>query len=296
MVVLTFSVGCYYHFSLSGFPRTFIIEWHYRLHASMCKHNRSFAAGEHGLRRNRKGMFDSFFTWLRFLPLRPCSARNGSRRYSGCYLDGKAVYYYDEAGDERIYEGKFCFTRTYYSHQHGKVADSAAGRFRHGMKNGKWIIRRRRRGERRVLVVDYADGIHNGLYSYKSVCRSHSSWFRDDDTWFFVLMRDGLPVGETRGDFGGEIFTGRFDEEGRPDGVWKMDLSGTSACRIDCEVWEHGIRKETYTINSSTGVRSASSCQISAFIISFVYRECLPMETLVEKGSSVWKGNVRHCR
>lgn len=45
---------------------------------------------------------------------------NGRRCYSGVYHDGRAVYFYDDSGNGRIYGGKFWFSRMTYVQSKGQ--------------------------------------------------------------------------------------------------------------------------------------------------------------------------------
>ncbi len=157
-------------------------------------------------------------------------------------------------------------------------------------KHGRWKFHHKRHGSNKLLYVDYFEGRHNGIYKYKS---SGKNGRNAVDNLLLVEMSDGHPCGAINGHFSGEIFTGRCDAEGRPDGTWTMDLSHTPECRTDYEVWDHGHLTESYTIDLTTGTRKSNDNSILAFLRSFVYYECLPIERLITKGSIAWRGNFK---
>lgn len=240
----------------------------------------------------RKNMFDTLSRQFKELLKFPFihKIRNGSKHYAGRYLDGKAYYYYDERADGRVYEGSFYYLGKYYYHPHGKTTDYVSGTYLHSSKHGRWKFHHKRHGSNKLLYVDYFEGRHNGIYKYKSSGKNGRNGI---DNLLLVEMSDGHPCGAINGHFSGEIFTGRCDSEGCPDGTWTMDLSHTPECRIDYEVWDHGHLIESYTIDLTTGTRKSNDNSILAFLRSFVYYECLPMERLITKGSIAWRGNFK---
>ena len=216
---------------------------------------------------------------------------NGGKCYAGRYRSGRAVYFYDEAADGRLYRGKFWFSRKYYSPPSGKTKETATGRFNANIKEGRWTFTNRTHGVSRKLVVDYAGGHHRGWYSYHSVCHPHIFGFKTSATTLRLTMTGGHPVGDIVCVLDGCMLTGRCDSDGRPDGLWKMDLGKTDACRTDYEEWEHGVCKSSYSIDEATGLRTYTKNQIPDIVKRLVYSECMPLERLVNKGSSVWDGN-----
>ena len=214
---------------------------------------------------------------------------NGSKHYAGKYLDGKAHYYYNENADGRIYEGSFYYLGKYYYHPYGKATDYVSGTYLHNSKHGRWKFHHKRRGSNKLLYVDYFEGRHNGIYRYKSSGNSNRN---AADNTLIIEMSDGHPCGAITGNFSGEILTGHCDSEGRPDGIWTIDLSKTSLCRMDYEKWDHGVMTEAYSEDLTTGNRTHSSeSTILPFLKNFIYYDCLPLERLITKGSIQWRGH-----
>lgn len=222
------------------------------------------------------------------------SGSNGEFFYSGPYHDGKAAYHYYKSGDVRVYSGEFVFTRSYYNYPQGKTSEKTKGHFLDDKKEGRWEYRVRKRKMKRTLAVDYTKGCQNGLYSYRSVCRSRTIDMWNGETSLSVSMNNGHPVGKIEGHFDKEIFYGYFDDDGCPDGKWMLDMSRTSSHLIEYEVWSHGRLQDTYSIDMSTGARKKSQIHLLEFIMNFIYSECRPLESFIKKGSEVWNGDIRY--
>lgn len=222
------------------------------------------------------------------------SGSNGEFFYSGPYHDGKAAYHYYKSGDVRVYSGEFVFTRSYYNYPQGKTSEKTKGHFLDDKKEGRWEYRVRNRKMKRTLAVDYTKGCQNGLYSYRSVCRSRTIDMWNGETSLSVSMNNGHPVGKIEGHFDKEIFYGYFDDDGCPDGKWMLDMSRTRSHLIEYEVWSHGRLQDTYSIDMSTGARKKSQIHLLEFIMNFIYSECRPLESFVKKGSGVWNGDIRY--
>ena len=171
---------------------------------------------------------------------------NGSKCYAGRYHSGHAVYFYDNLPDGRLYRGKFWFSRRYYNHPLGVATETATGSFNNGAKEGRWTFCNKSHGLYKKLTIEYAGGHHRGLYSYKAVCRLHTPGFNAGVTTLCLNMGCGHPTGSVRLSTGNYIITGNYDDDGRPDGLWKADMTKTDACRTDFEEWEHGVCKASY--------------------------------------------------
>lgn len=62
-------------------------------------------------------MSGKFSEWVRGQFFRIGIGHAGRFRYTGDYLDGKAVYYYDmDLGDRRVYEGLFRYVKKAYDY------------------------------------------------------------------------------------------------------------------------------------------------------------------------------------
>lgn len=105
-------------------------------------------------------------------------------------------------------------------------------------------------------------------------------------------MGCGHPTGSVRLSTGNYIITGNYDDDGRPDGLWKADMTKTDACRTDFEEWEHGVCKASYSIDEATGKRIETKDQMPYIVARLVYSECMPLEKVMPKGSSVWDGRL----
>ena len=225
------------------------------------------------------------------LPM-PSVHGNGGKCYAGRYHSGHAVYFYDNLPDGRLYRGKFWFSRRYYNHPLGVATETATGSFNNGAKEGRWTFCNKSHGLYKKLTIEYAGGHHRGLYSYKAVCRLHTPGFNAGVTTLCLNMGCGHPTGSVRLSTGNYIITGNYDDDGRPDGLWKADMTKTDACRTDFEEWEHGVCKASYSIDEATGKRIETKDQMPYMVARLVYSECMPLEKVMPKGSSVWDGRL----
>ena len=208
------------------------------------------------------------------------TGRNGRCCYYGRYKDGEVVYFYDEADGGRVYHGEFWFTRTVLIQPFGLCVDTARGRYAGGRKEGRWLFKHDGNGVRRRLEVHYTGGRRDGLYSYKSSCGHRAVDFFAGETRLYVNMAGGRPVGKIAGRFGAERYSGCYDSDGKPDGLWTLDASRTARCRVDYELWEHGLMKDSYSVDVSTGRKSAATDKIADFVTGFIGRECKPLESM----------------
>ena len=211
---------------------------------------------------------------------------NGSNCYAGRYHGGRAVYFYAGSECDRVYNGRYWVKRESDTMPLGYVRETACGYFGNDMKNGRWKFTNKAKGVNRTLVAVFSDGKYEGGYSYKAVSRSRTLNFKTGSTTLRLTMSAGTPVGGVEGNFYGKILSGRYDESGRPDGLWLMDKTKIGACRKDFELWEHGVCRESYSIDESTGERTRHDHQMPDMVMNIVNREGRSLERLVSKGSS----------
>ena len=213
---------------------------------------------------------------------------NGKRCYSGFYNNGHAVYFYDLCSGNRIYNGKFWYKRKSYNNPSGRLLETAIGYFKNNKKNGKWEFTQKSKGLNKKLIASFTDGKHEGIYNYKAVCHSRTFNFKTGKTTLKLRMSAELPVGEVKGYFYGEKLTGHYDNAGRPDGLWQMDRTKTACCIKDFEIWEHGICKESYSVDESTGEKTRTRSQIPELVANIIYKEGSYMERLTNKKSTTY--------
>lgn len=238
-------------------------------------------------------MFRTFLERLDSLMFRFRRASSGRYRYSGSYLDGRASYYYDtDSTGCRVYEGPFRYTKEVYDYSVGKTLYEVKGSFCNNKRNGRWSFSRKNQHGKRILYIDYVNGMQSGCYVYKSDECSNGMLHNSGAAYLSLSMRNGKPVGDVSGCFGKCILTAVFDDAGLPDGKWIMDMSASGACRIDHEIWNHGTLVDAYSVDISTGDRLVPSERIEPFVRSFVYGYCAPLEGLLEKGTDVWHWEV----
>lgn len=208
---------------------------------------------------------------------------NGKSSYAGRYHDGRAIYFYDNSNGNRVYNGRFWIKRESYSLPLGSSFETAKGCFHNDKKNGKWKFSNKTKGLHKILIADYSDGRYEGLYFYKSVCHSRMFNFMTGTTILRMQMSDGIPVGDVIGNFCGEELSGHYDSNGCPDGLWKMDRTKKGLCYNDYELWEHGVCKESYSIDESTGEKTKNRNQLPNLVMNILYKEGSHFEHLTKK-------------
>ncbi|MCD8290389.1 MAG: hypothetical protein LUC91_02680 [Prevotella sp.] len=224
--------------------------------------------------------------------MRPKSGKYGNHCYSGRYHGGRVTYYYDDSEIERIYQGKYRYSRKSYEGSLEKTTIRACGNFDEDLKSGRWKYQSKRKREKKVLIIDYERGIYNGVYIYKSWKGMTFLGWKKRSKRLSMRMHNGHPIGEIKGNLGRDKFKGNFDEEGNPHGLWVMDIK-TDGNKTCYEEWEHGDRKEFYSISRHSGNRIESDPKITVIIENFIYRECTNLERIEPKGCALWKGNFK---
>lgn len=216
----------------------------------------------------------------------------GSQHYSGSYHGGKARFYFDQRDGRRVYHGLFAFKTRYYKHPIGKIKSTARGVFVDGARDGRWEFTRVDRDTNQKLVVNYSLGKHEGDYFYRSEPQSKFSKRYSSFVSLSVTMRGGRPFGVIEWCSDNETLSGSYDEEGKPHGRWKLESPPGRAKETEHEVWEHGLLVEKYCYDHTQKIRIESRTRLFDFIRSFVYGECMPLETLTDKGAKAWTGDV----
>ena len=210
---------------------------------------------------------------------------NGGCRYSGDYHDGKAVYYYDDSSDGRIYNGSFRFSRKYYVLPQGKVVETAIGCFAGDMKEGEWRFSKKSRDVKSVLTVEYAAGLRSGCYYYRSVCSSRAFVSGGSDILLRMRVENNHPVDAVECVFDYGRLTGGYDSEGRPDGSWTLVPVKKGGTKTYYEVWEHGECRSSYAYDNSTGRKVEARQSMPELVAGIVRRECLSLEKIMFKGA-----------
>ena len=229
-------------------------------------------------------MLDLLIRRLRMSSSAPRGCTNGRRCYSGRYRNGKAVYFYNESDNRRIYCGRFWFRRKNQSPPHGRTVETVSGCFADNRRTGKWHFSKKSHGYRQKLVAEYVSGGRNGAYRYTAVCWQHSLGVTPGLTSMRMTMADNHPAGSIECRIGKEKITGGYDGDGRPDGVWMMDSTKTETYKTFHEKWKHGVCVESYSYDDSTGERIAVRSQLPDIVTSMIMGECRPLESIIKRG------------
>ena len=101
---------------------------------------------------------------------------------------------------------------------------------------------------------------------------------------FLYTGNDGIVMGQG-------VFSGQTDEEGLADGTWKLTMKlSDGSTLVFYDKWEHGVIKECYYINNTTGDKEKINGGIPSVIYDVVRTPC-QLERLIDRGSDEpWEG------
>ena len=232
----------------------------------------------------------------------------GLKTYSGPYRANahfllgtqKATYTYKNAEDgTRIYEGNF----TYSCITNPKLYLKVTGRFHDDFKEGLWTYIDKSTSETKTLKINFKEGYRNGIYEYTYTTRGTVK------ESLKATMKDGVMIGPVSGhvvqydyQFGGSrgvmgkgIFCGQTDEEGLADGSWKLTMKlGDGSTRVFYDKWDHGVKKESYYIDDTTGDKEDIGGGGRPYVICDIVAEApCQMEWWIDRGSDrPWQGTL----
>lgn len=228
----------------------------------------------------------------------------GLKTYSGAYranahfLFGtqKATYTYKNAEDgTRIYEGNFTYSCTTNPNLYKKVT----GRFHDDCKEGLWTYIDKS-SETKTLKINFKEGYRNGIYEYTYT--TSKGTIKES---LKATMKNGVMVGPVSGravqyvyEYGSRsvmgqgVFSGQTDEDGLADGTWKLTMKlGDGSTRVFYDKWEHGVIKESYYIDDTTGDKENINGGIPSVISDIVMSTPSGMERMIDRGSEKpWEG------
>lgn len=227
------------------------------------------------------------------------------KTYSGAYRANahlllgtqKATYTYKNAEDgTRIYEGSFAYSCTSRPNLYTKVT----GHFHDDCKEGLWTYTDKS-SETKTLKINFKEGYRNGIYEYTYT--TSKGTIKES---LKATMKNGVMVGPVSGravqydyEYGGSrivmgqgVFSGQTDEDGLADGTWKLTMKlGDGSTRVFYDKWEHGVIKECYYIDDTTGDKENINGGIPSVIVDIVSNAPCQMENLIDRGSDrPWQG------
>lgn len=231
----------------------------------------------------------------------------GLKTYSGPYRANahfllgtqKATYTYKNAEDgTRIYEGNF----TYSCITNPKLYLKVTGRFHDDCKEGLWTYIDKSTSETKTLKINFKEGYRNGIYEYTYTSKGTIK------ESLKATMKDGVMVGPvsghavqyvfqggSQGVMGKGVFSGQTDEDGLADGSWKLTMKlGDGSTRVFYDKWEHGVIKESYYIDDTTGDKEdIKEGGIPYVICDIVTDAPCKMEWWIDRGSDKpWQGTL----
>lgn len=229
----------------------------------------------------------------------------GLKTYSGVYRANahfllgtqKATYTYKNAEDgTRIYQGNFTWSCISSQTLYKKIA----GRFHDDCKEGLWTYIDKAPSETKTLKINFKEGYRNGIYEYTYT--TSKGMVKES---LKTTMKNGIMVGPIsgrtvqyvyqhgdRGVMGQGVFSGQTDEDGLADGSWKLTMKlGDGSTREFYDKWEHGVIKECYYIDSTTGDKENIDGGIPSVISDIVRNAPYQLEKMIDRGSDrPWEG------
>ena len=152
------------------------------------------------------------------------------------------------------------------------------------------------------MKINFKEGYRNGIYEYTYTSKGTIK------ESLKATMKDGVMVGPvsghavqyvfqggSQGVMGKGVFSGQTDEDGLADGSWKLTMKlGDGSTRVFYDKWEHGVIKESYYIDDTTGDKEdIKEGGIPYVICDIVTDAPCKMEWWIDRGSDKpWQGTL----
>jgi hypothetical protein len=163
----------------------------------------------------------------------------GHEFYSGEFGRGEADYVYIQTPEGHVLDGDF----QYQCYIDDDSYERAEGEFEQNAKSGYWSLYSKTIDGHSQVRAFFVGGVLSGdlLFSMLDTTRNVAA-----DLTLSVF--DGEICGRITGHMaGGGIFSGLCDDNGYPDGVWKLEMKeGRKTVLTQREVWSHGRLIEAY--------------------------------------------------
>ena len=205
----------------------------------------------------------------------------GHNYYKGKYRDGDAAFTYLDSNDTILFDGMFRFTRN-----RGGRKLMAKGSYAGDLKDGEWSMSRK--SNNRVLWTEafFSEGRLTG----ELFCHSEEQMISGYRSQIVVVyVKNGFATGQVTGNINGGLLTGQLDEAGYPDGYWSLTFSneadnGNSS--IECEKWEHGVLRSSWTKNLYSTKRTYRHVGIFQHVEYLLKAEVQPLLNLIHHGAT----------
>jgi hypothetical protein len=169
----------------------------------------------------------------------------GHKFYSGEFGRGEADYVYIQKSESEEHELDGSFQ--YECYIDDDSYERAEGEFDHDIKSGHWSMYYKTIDGHSNMRAYFVDGVLHGDVLFSMLDTTHDV---NADLSFSVF--DCEIGGRISGHLPeGGIFTALCDDNGYPDGVWKVEMkAGRKTVLTKQEVWNHGHLVEAYEEDS----------------------------------------------
>lgn len=211
----------------------------------------------------------------------------GHQMYFGKYHDGDVECEYVSQNDEKIFDGPFKYEYKYGSMFSDKGYEKAEGTFKMNRKDGLWKMEYHSNMRDRQAVVDFVNGRVQGKVNYRCVERDYLG--RANTTVLAFSVNEGHVMGEISGSINGKKFEGLCDEDGRPDGQWKLTAQSddNTLSHVDCEMWSHGKLLNSYSEMTKNKNKTELHPYVRKTFSEIINNDLMDMLFIVRRGTHI---------
>jgi hypothetical protein len=211
----------------------------------------------------------------------------GHQLLVGKYHDGNVRCEYILQNEEKVFDGPFSYEYKYGSLFSDKGYERADGTFNMNRKQGHRKMEYHLKQRDRVLVVNFEKGRVEGEVDYR--CAERDYMGRTTSTAAIFSMHNGRVVGEVHGMLRGKKFKGSCDDNGCPDGEWKIEATSedNTLSHIDCEMWSHGKLLSSYSEMTQKKTKSNLHPYLLKTFSELINGDLLDMLFMVRRGTHI---------
>ena len=204
----------------------------------------------------------------------------GHEFYSGDYHSGHMNCVYIPDGENKVFDGPFEYEHLF----DGGGYEKAKGQYDHNRKDGDWVFELQGHSKTRRLYAQFDQGIVHGELEFE--CKE-GGFLKSVTTSLGMSVEDSVIKGKFVGTMNGGEIVGYCDEQGRPEGKWKLTYAeedGTAKALV--EVWDHGVMTDSYEETlGKYGKKSKKPVGLLNRLNYILDEDCLPLLFMVQRGT-----------
>ena len=211
--------------------------------------------------------------------------KQGLKFYQGKYAHGQACFTYREGLNAYLYEGEFFYEHRYQNF--GKALTHIHGKYKNNQKEGLWRYENTEGTSKTILTITYTNGVREGIYLLRTGIKRPFSFHIQRTLRLTILDKRVIgPIQVTGSTY---KIKANCDENGRPDGEWRMTVKDSFEYN-HIEEWEHGVLKACYRTDVLTGKHREAEETIRQKIMQIVRSQAYGMESRVGSRQEAWSG------